>query len=395
MRPALRFSPRKCRALTYTAHKWVGLSLGLLFALLGLTGSLLVFYPELDRALHPQRAASRPVRVTAYAPIVDTLRQAEPSRPGAWRIELPMADDAPITARYYKPAETAHRPFAPLILTLSPETLAVTGKHFWGDELFTWIYDLHYTLLLGDNGKTLLGIASPLIMFMLLSGLYLWWPSRGNWHGALRIKRGAVWKRRIYDLHAKPGAYGFLVLFVITTTGLFLVAPRWFTPAIERLSPTTPYFQGGTAKYPGSTDISADQAVAISLQRFPGAAVRWIHTPSSDRAVWRIQLYQAGEPSRRFPRTNVWIDANSGAILAIRDPHQNSAGDTFLDWLHPLHNGEAFGLAGRILVLLGGLLPLLAFATGITRWQHKRRPDRKTPPAGARIRPTPRSQSHR
>lgn len=29
-------------------HLWLGLSLGLLFVLLGLTGSALVFYPEMD-----------------------------------------------------------------------------------------------------------------------------------------------------------------------------------------------------------------------------------------------------------------------------------------------------------------------------------------------------------
>ena len=43
-----------------------------------------------------------------------------------------------------------------------------------------------------------------------------------------------------------------------------------------------------------------------------------------------------------------------------------------MDWLHPLHNGEAFGLAGRIIVLLCGMLPLLALVTGFTRWRHKR-----------------------
>ena len=50
MRPAPRLNQRKLRALTHNAHKWIGLTLGLLFALLGLTGSLLVFYPELDLA---------------------------------------------------------------------------------------------------------------------------------------------------------------------------------------------------------------------------------------------------------------------------------------------------------------------------------------------------------
>jgi uncharacterized iron-regulated membrane protein len=56
----------------------------------------------------------------------------------------------------------------------------------------------------------------------------------------------------------------------------------------------------------------------------------------------------------------VWIDPGTGAILAVRDTRQDSAGDRFMDWMHPLHNGEAFGLAGRVLACVGGLLPAAA-----------------------------------
>lgn len=363
---------RALRRLLHDLHKWLGLSIGLLFALLGITGSLLTFYPELRLALHPGIAARSTGTPLNLGGIVDALRQAEPERHGAWRIELPRQDNAPVTARYYQPAERAHRTFAPLIVAIDPATLSINSRYFWGDDFFTWIYDLHYTLLMEEDGKTVLGVGSVFIVVLLLSGLYLWWPRPGLWRGALAIKSGAVWKRRIYDLHVKPGVYSLLLTLALSLTGLLLVVPGWFIPVIESLSPLTPYFQASPASVPGKVKISADEAASIARGRFPGADIRWIETPSNDKAVWRLRLRQDGEPSRRFPQTNVWIDAHSGRILAIRDPHQNSAGDTLMDWLHPLHNGEAFGLAGRIIVLLTGMLPLLALVTGITRWRHKR-----------------------
>lgn len=363
---------RRLRSIFHSLHKALGLSIGLLFALLGVTGSLLTFYPELQLVFYPEIAASKPNVTVQPGQIVEVLRAAEPQRYGSWRIELPRQSNAPVMARYYKPIETAHLDFAPLIITIDPATLSISSKRFWGDDFFTWVYDLHYSLLLDKTGKTLLGAGSVLIIFLLLSGIYLWWPNPGHWQGALIIKSGAVWKRRVYDLHVKPGIYTFLLTVTLSVTGLLLVVPGWFTPGIELISPLTPYFRGGQPPDQREISVSANDAVDIALGRFPGAEVRWIETPSNDKAVWRIQLRQNGEPGQRFPRTNVWVDGYSGRILAIRDPGQNTAGDTLMDWLHPLHNGEAFGMTGRILVFACGLTLLLAFVTGVTRWRHKR-----------------------
>jgi uncharacterized iron-regulated membrane protein len=86
-----------------------------------------------------------------------------------------------------------------------------------------------------------------------------------------------------------------------------------------------------------------------------------------------IRMYRPGEPGFRFPRTRVWIDQYDGRVLASRDGRNRTAGDALLGWLHPLHNGEAFGLAGRLIVLLSGLALTLLFVTGILRWRQKAR----------------------
>ncbi|NHC07486.1 PepSY-associated TM helix domain-containing protein [Azonexus fungiphilus] len=360
---------RRRRALVQVLHLWLGLGLGAVFVVLGLTGSWLAFYPEIDRLRQPPTSvATSPPTLAA---VVAALRAAEPARDGPWRIELAPTPDAPIKARYYRPAETRERGFAPLLVTIDPGTLAVGDRHFWGEGLSTWLYDLHYTLLLGAGGKTLLATLTLALIALLASGLYLWWPAPGRWRQALAIKRQASRPRRIYDLHVKPGVYALPLLLVLAGSGLMLLVPHWFAPAIAWLSPPTPAFQA-PADAAAAPAISADAALAIARREFPAAEPRWLETPGRGHAAWRVQLRQPGEPNRRFPRTHVWIDPATGAILAIRDPLRQGAGDTLLAWLHPLHNGEAFGLAGRLVVCLSGLLPLLALVTGFLRWRHKR-----------------------
>ena len=56
----------------------------------------------------------------------------------------------------------------------------------------------------------------------------------------------------------------------------------------------------------------------------------------------------------------------------MRDGRAESGGDTVLNWLHPLHGGEAFGLTGRLLALVAGILPTILFTTGFMRWSRRR-----------------------
>ena len=58
--------------------------------------------------------------------------------------------------------------------------------------------------------------------------------------------------------------------------------------------------------------------------------------------------------------------------MAVRDPRRSTTSDSIWRWMHPLHSGEGFGLAGRLLVCASGVLPLLLALTGLLRWRAKR-----------------------
>jgi uncharacterized iron-regulated membrane protein len=206
----------------------------------------------------------------------------------------------------------------------------------------------------------------------LVSGLYLWWPHGPRWRHAFVWKPRAGPKRLNYDVHKITGCYGVVLLTVVIVTGACLEVPGWVEPVVALVSPLEPMPEPRAAAGAGSRQVTLDAAAAIARDRFPQARVRWIETPDGDRGVYRIRLYQRGEPSERFPRTFVWVDPHDGRVLAARDARQRRSGAAFLAWLHPLHSGQALGLAGRWLVLLSGLLPAALFATGVIRWRQKR-----------------------
>lgn len=87
------------------------------------------------------------------------------------------------------------------------------------------------------------------------------------------------------------------------------------------------------------------------------------------------------------------IDQYTGSVVAVRDPRQLTAGDHFVAWQFPLHNGEAFGLAGRLIVFASGVAPAVLYVTGVLLWWRRRRPrhreEQREPLAAEAIRNEP------
>lgn len=344
--------------------------LGGLFALVGLTGSALVFYRGLDAVAHPVLRTTPGAQPDSWKAVLAALRRANPALPGAWRIEV-TPEGGVVPARYMATAESKRRGFAPLLAWVDPATAQVVRQERWGERGMGWVYDLHYRLLAGPAGATLLGVVGLLCLVLIASGIYLWWPTTGRWRTALTVKRNASAQRHVYDLHNVSGVYGLVLLAGVTLTGAVLELPGQVHPLIARVSPL---FAAPELHSAGSgARIPVDVAVAVAARRFPDARLAWIETPADAEGVYRITLAQRDEPSQRFPRTNVWVDAHDARVLAVRDPHADGWGDVLLNWLHPLHNGEAFGMAGRLLVFASGLLPAILFVTGLVRWRHKAR----------------------
>lgn len=353
-------------------HLVLGLSLGALFAVLGLTGTALVFYPELDAMLHPEirvEGSGAPDWNRALA----TLRAAYPDKAGAWRLEV-TGDRGAIPARYYNPAERADHAFRPMMVWLSPDGSKVLRRDYWGEYAMTMIYDLHYRLLLGERVGKVLGWLGLALLALLIGGVWDWWP-RGSWRKALRFKRHASAQRRLRDWHKLTGLSGLVFLTILTATGTMLELPEETDAALNAAglpADHAPHVQPEGRPERAAPAILPSQAIHAARTALPGARLAWIETPHSDGGTFRLRMQVPGDPGFRFPHSFVWIDAVSGKVIAVQDARRGSAGTSIKNWIHPLHDGSAGGMTGRILAAIAGLLPLVLFLTGWMRWKARR-----------------------
>ena len=359
------------RRIWLKLHLWLGLTAGVLFVLLGLSGSLLVFDHAIDEWLNPEllltqeagarRSLEEVIRAARLARRPDARPPVSVSAPrvanGVWTVWFATgSDDAPKFTAVY----------------VDPYSAKVTGQRIWGEDWMSWIYRLHFELLSGEQGRTIVGITGILMLVSIASGFLLWRPLwKHSWRAAFALRPG---NRLNYDLHKCIGAASGAFLATIAFTGVYLEFPEGCKEAISLFTAVTESPAALTSQASLSHDvISSDQALAIAARRFPRASFCHFHPPQDETGAYEIALRQPEETQRSFGQTEVFIDQYSGNILAARDPTEATAADVFLAWQFPLHNGEAFGLAGRWVVFFTGLTPAFLYATGLLIWRRKSR----------------------
>lgn len=374
----------RLRAVWLRVHKWIGLLLGLFVAVIGLTGSILVFYQEIDAWLNPALYAVSPPHASAeFRPADEVFAAARAVAP----------DDASMGFTVYPPhawaayainftrprKDSAYDDFWQVFV--DPYTAQVTGTRAvrTGDQWFArafipFVFDLHLCLLMPYQfGSTIVGIIAICVTFSLVTAIALWWPSPGKWLRGLSVRRGASKQRLIYDLHQVFGIYPWIVLLAVFVSGIAFNLPGTFLSAVRIFSPGT-IDASGFSSVPGTgPKVTIGDAMAIADRHSPDGRMIWFSGANNETGThWLCKNGQISL-SRIFDVQCFHVDQYSGTILHTEDVATGTAGNAFLAWQWPLHSGQAFGMTGRILVLLSGLACVGLFVTGVLRWLHKRR----------------------
>lgn len=370
--------PRRLRQMSaYTVvrrvHLCLAMMLGGLFVLTGLSGSVLVFDHAIDEALNPSL-------LTLDAPVAESQRLS-------YDALLEKARAYALSRDYYVSGFTAPRHAAstqlfwmkprnePGMVTyelyLNPLTGEVLGQRQWGEYLTSFLYMFHHTLWLGKPGKLTLGFSAIGMVVLLLTGLYIWWPrgqGRHQWKAALSIKSKAGLLRRLFDLHRVAGIYGLIVLLVVVCTGIYMVFPDTIRSWTAGATPPVSLTRLDT---PAQADMTVAETFALARKELPESSFSRLYTGDGTQA-WLMTFATEEDPRDGHGYNRLSIHPGTHGVLAKRRWSDASTADRFFGWMFPLHNGEALGMGGRVVVFIAGFLPTVLMVTGIWRWLRKR-----------------------
>jgi uncharacterized iron-regulated membrane protein len=363
--------PRKLRLrrTIFQIHLWCGIAVGFFTAIVGATGSMLVYRETLDRWLAPHLLATTADRPSIS---IDRMVQQVPQSNPTWKIK--EIDLKPSGTSWLVRLEQEHKPDR--LLYINPSTGMLLGERGPRQGLIDWIADLHINLLSGATGRLVNGVLGMFLFILCVSGVIIWWPGRAHIRRSMSIHWRARWRRLNWDLHTVGGFWISVPLALQAFTGLvlclpviaflialllggspkaiiaLLVPPKSVIPVVHTFAPINPMVVEARRQFPNARELQ----------------VLFAQEPSGSVAVAAI----GPEFKTNGTFGLMFFDRYSGKLLRSTDLRNASFAVRSLFFIRPLHYGSFAGTPSKILWIVGGLTPGLLFWTGFLMWWRAR-----------------------
>jgi vanillate O-demethylase ferredoxin subunit len=359
------FMPPKLRQLLYRVHQVAGLTLGLLWALLGVSGSLLVFRPQIENA---QRPAVKPggASTSLQAASDRVLDGREGRRLARWILPQTVGQPWEFVlqvrgARNLKEAQLVS-------VYVDPSTGAILGERAHEGGFFAFLRDFHFALFGGVTGLRVNGWLAVALGLFALPGLALWWPGWGNVRGALWGQPGGF----AWSWHRAGGFWSSAFLLLWSLTGASFAFREPVTDAVLWLTASAPPERPPTVILRGIENrVPLDQLWQTAREQVPTARLTVMRYPGAPAQPFAFTAESSGGEH------TIFLDPY-GKVLRVDRPEARSAGTRLLAAFTPWHTGAWGGVAAQALWALFGLAPAALFATGVTMgWRRWRTAPRK------------------
>lgn len=360
--------------LWFQLHWLLGITAGVVLAVVGITGGILSFEDDILRAINPGVMTVTP-RGAPLAP-ADLLVRIEAGNPGQAVTALSLSADPGDAARvtFAPPPAPPGQP-APrgrgVTRHVDPYTGDLLGEP-QGQAFFRFTMQLHRWLAAGDVGKQIVGASTVALIVLASTGLYLRWPRRVlNWRAWFRIDPARTGRNFLWDLHSVIGTWVLVPYLVMSLTGLYW-SYEWYRGALFDMT-GTPRPQGGPGGggaggeaprlAPAGPAIDPAAAWAIFAAESGSFSNVTMRLPARSGQPYEFRYQEPDPPHERA--SNTLIVEATGTVREHRRYRDLPTGQKLMGSIFPLHSGSFFGTAGLVLFMLSSLLmPLFA----ITGW---------------------------
>lgn len=374
-------------------HLWFGLAIGAIIFVVSITGALYVFKDEIENYLRKDvifhnesnylQKKLLPIRVLEKK----LNEQTNEKFPVHW-VNIPMDKSRSYRFYWYEKTDNAWQYFQEIpvykVAYVNPYSGNVLKVYDEKNGFFNIVKMIHWSFLLKESwGKYVVGIPVIIFVFMLISGIILWWPKNKaarKQRLSFRWKNVKSWKRKNYDLHNIFGFYNAVLAIIFAITGLFyafifvqnsvyfIFSGRKTTlPDYSKFTTTAPLY--------GRTPTTTDKIAETTRSVFPDAFAFNIdlgHPHLDKEENPNFQVYVQQLPDAYYQYSSIIFDENSGELLKILKYENKNFGEKVTGANYDIHVGSILGLPTKIVAFIISLMIASLPVSGVLIWWGRR-----------------------
>lgn len=379
-------------------HLWLSVPFGLIITVICLSGAALVFEDEVTELCrrdlyYVEKVSGAPLPVEY---LIEKVAGTLPDSVAVTGVSISSDAERAYQVNLSKPRRAS--------VYVDQYTGEVKGRHERA-SFFLTMFKLHRWLLDGMKpdggifwGKMIVGVSTLMFVFVLISGIVIWWPrTKKALKNSLKIAVGKGRRRFWYDLHVAGGMYALVLLLAMALTGLTW-SFSWYragfykvfgvemkqraghgTPQTVHGTPQTVHGALQTVHGGKSGRNSSEEGRGNREHTSPYACWQQVYEELKARNAGYKQITVSnGSASVSFERfgnqraaDRYAFNPQDGEITEVTLYKDTDASGKMRGWIYSVHVGSWGGMFTRILTfiaaLLGGTLPLTGYYLWLRR----------------------------
>lgn len=347
-------------------HLWLSVPFGLIITVICFSGAALVFEDEVmelcRRDLYYVEKVSGDPLPVEY--LIEKVSETLPDGVAVTGISISSDAERACRVSLSKPRRAS--------VYVDQYTGEVKGRYERA-PFFLTMFRLHRWLLDSMKpdggifwGKMVVGASTLMFVFVLVSGIVIWWPrTKKALKNSLKIAADKGRRRFWHDLHVAGGMYALVLLLAMALTGLTWSFP-WYRAGFYKVFGVEAKQGAGHHDRPqaAATSYACWQQVYEELKE-RNDGYKQI-TVSNGSATVSFERFGNRRASDRYT-----FNPSNGEITGTALYKDTDASGKIRGWIYSVHVGSWGGMFTRVLTfiaaLLGGTLPLTGYYLWIRR----------------------------
>ncbi|OEC88835.1 PepSY domain-containing protein [Acinetobacter sp. YK3] len=368
----------------FQIHWFLGITAGLILSLMGVTGAIYSYEPQILKWINQDSYVVEVAQSPKLTP-AQLYQHFNQKQPEIEINSITIASDPAASSTVNIKKEGARRGYNMMVNPYTAEVL----PDIKGRDTLQFIQRLHRNLTAGEFGAQITGASTLMLIFFVLSGLYLRFPKKHTFKQWFFIKPKLKGRNFIWDLHAVVGTWVVIFYLLFACTGLYWSYDWWRAGMFKVMGVEQPqrnqqHNEPRNRKHK-EEGLSTQQVNTILTQTWTGVNAQIGHEystltlniPKRDDAKVEVSFVDI-IPQHERARNQAVYNYQDKQFEKFELYEDKKLNEKIMSSMLPVHRGSFFGSTYQFIAMLASLTMPLFFITGWMLYLKRRKQKKLT-----------------